>query len=302
MVNKRHRRTQADMDAIRKGLIEITRRGKQMTVRQVFYQAVVHGLIDKTEEDYKGVIIRLLTDMRISGDIPFSRIIDETRRRDVTQTDKSIASAARRAAKFYRRSALDVCPAYIEVWCEKEALSGFMWEAASEYDVPVLTSKGMPSITQVYGSATWINSAHNAGKESFIYQFGDHDPTGIAITRAMIRRLTEFCGLLDCPPPLVQRVALTPEQIEEFNLPTRPTKREGNTHAANFEGDSVELDALPPEALTNLITECIKQHINDRDLAVLREAEASERSLIYAWANRWSDDEEDDEEDEDEED
>jgi hypothetical protein len=48
---------------------------------------------------------------------------------------------------YYRRSALRECDSYIEIWSEKEALSGIIWEAASDYHVPVVVSKGMPSLT-----------------------------------------------------------------------------------------------------------------------------------------------------------
>jgi len=87
----------------------------------------------------------------------------------------------------------------------------------------------------------------------YIYQFGDHDPSGVLIPQTIKRRLNEFCEKFDCPAPLFERVALTEEQIEEFNLPTRPTKREGNKHANKFEGDSVELDAPPACTLRDMV-------------------------------------------------
>src|SRR5262245_20720364 len=120
-----------------------------MTVRQVFYQLVVRGAIEKTEEEYQGSVIRLLTEMRIESKVSFDWIVDESRRRRITQTYNNIADAARDTAKFYRRSALRECPDYIEIWVEKEALSGVLWDVTSEYDVPLLVSKGMPSLTQL---------------------------------------------------------------------------------------------------------------------------------------------------------
>src|SRR4029453_1174205 len=108
--------------------------------------------------------------------------------------------------------------------------------------VPVLVSKGMPSLTQLYGTACEVACT---GKQAFIYQFGDWDPSGVLIPQSLERRLNEMCERLNCPPAVGERVALHEDHIVEFNLPTRPTKREGNRHALNFEGDSVELDALP---------------------------------------------------------
>ena len=106
------------------------------------------------------------------------------------------------------------------------------------------------------------------------------------IPQTIERRLHELCEKFDCPPPIIERVALTEEQIAEFDLPTRPTKREGNRHAKHFDGDSVELDALPPDELRALVCACIEQHVSADALAVLRAAEESERELLEAWAGR----------------
>jgi hypothetical protein len=281
----RLRRTRADIADIKSAIIAVLTADNPMTVRQVFYQLVTRDVIEKTEEQYQGTVIRLLTDMRMAGEVPFNWIVDESRRRRITQTYNNIADAARDTAKFYRRSALRECSDYIEVWVEKEALSGVLWDVTSDYDVPLIVSKGMPSITQVYGTALDIRRAARANKSTYIYQFGDWDPSGVLIPQTIERRLNEFSEKFDCPSPFFERVALTAAQIAEFNLPTRPTKRKGNRHANTFEGDSVELDALPANELRAMVREVIERHITARKLAVLRETEASERDLLIAWAN-----------------
>jgi hypothetical protein len=139
----------------------------------------------------------------------------------------------------------------------------------------------MPSLTLVYDCFIDILHAHKAGKRSFLYQFGDHDPTGVLIPQSLENRLNEFCVKYDCPPPIIERIALTEAQIAEYQLPTRPTKREGNKHAKGFTGDSVELDALPSATLRELVRECIERHINANELGVLREAEQSERMFLH---------------------
>src|SRR5262249_30497173 len=148
-----------------------------------------------------------------------------SRRRRENQTYDNIADAARDTAKFYRRNALRACPNYVEVWSEKEALAGVIEDAASDYDVPIIVSKGMPSLTQLYGSAIEIAHAAHAGKQTYIYQFGDHDPSGVLIPKTIESRLYQFCEKFDCQAPIIERVALTEEQIAQFDLPTRPTKR-----------------------------------------------------------------------------
>jgi hypothetical protein len=265
---KRYRRSKAEINEVKTAIIAVLEADPPMTVRQVFYQLVAHGVIEKTEEQYQGTVIRLLTDMRINGEVSFDWIVDESRRRIVNRTYNSIADAARDTARFYRRNALNECPDYVEIWSEKEALAGIIDDAASEYDVPVIVSKGMPSITQLYGSAGYIARAANAGKRTYIYQFGDHDPSGVLIPKTIRHRLDQFCAMLDCPSPTIKRVALTEEQITDFDPPTRPTKRKGNRHANAFEGDSVELDALPAIELRSMVRKVIERHIRPASLAV----------------------------------
>jgi hypothetical protein len=280
------RRTKAAIEIIRAAIYEILSEDHPQTVRQVFYQLVTRNVIEKTEKEYQGTVIRLLSEMRLADKISWDWIIDETRKGRVTQTYDNVTDALRDTAKFYRRSALRESEIYIEVWCEKEALAGIIWEAASEYDVPVEVSRGMPSLTQIWGTAVNIINAARHGKRSYIYQFGDHDPTGCLIPKSLESRLHHFCTKYDCAFPTVERIALTKEQIRRYRLPTRPTKREGNSHARAFEGRSVELDALPSRILRQLVTDCIERHITADQLEILRTAEESERELIEQFANQ----------------
>ena len=138
----------------------------------------------------------------------------------------------------------------------------------------------------MYGTAQEIQKASEAGKSTFVYQFGDHDPSGVLIPQTIKRRLDEMCEQMDCDPPVIERVALTEEMIANYNLPTRPTKREGNRHAAGFAGNSVELDALPPRVLRALVQEVIEAHISEHALKVLRVAEKFEREQLIMFARQ----------------
>jgi hypothetical protein len=225
-----------------------------------------------------------MTDMRISGELPFSWVIDETRRRRITETYDSVREALEATAKFYRRSALREADDYVEIWVEKDALSGVLWDVTSDYDVPLMVSRGMPSLTFLHGTAQEIYRAAEQGKSTYIYQFGDWDPSGVLIPEAIERRLDQMCERFDCGTPTIERVALTEEQITHYNLPTRPTKLAGNRHAKDFKGDSVELDALPPSVLRDMVREVIERHITPRAVEVLRATEESERELLTRWA------------------
>ena len=204
-----------------------------MTVRQVFYQLVSRGVIEKTEAQYQGTVIRLMTEMRLTVSCRmtgwwmraagFATPRPSTTFRMPSSTRRGSIAAARWRSPT----------TYVEIWCEKDALAGAMWDVTSDYDVPLMVSRGMPSITFLHGTALEIQARCRARQASYIYQFGDHDPSGVLIPQTIERRLDEMCEKLDCPPPDVKRVALTEAQIRRYRLPTRPTKREGNTHAAD---------------------------------------------------------------------
>ena len=174
---------------------------------------VSRGVIEKTEAQYQGTVIRLMTEMRLSGELPYRWVVDESRRVRITQTFDNVQDAVEHTARFYRRSALAQSDDYVEIWSEKDALAGAMWDVTSDYDVPLMVSRGMPSITFLHGSALEIRRAAEDGKRSYIYQFGDHDPSGVLIPQTIEKRLCEMCEKLDCPPPIVERVALrNPDQ------------------------------------------------------------------------------------------
>jgi hypothetical protein len=224
-----------------------------------------------------------MTEMRLDDSLPFAWVVDESRRVRITRTYDSVEHALEQTAKFYRRSALAQSDDYLQIWCEKDALAGVLWDVTSDYDVPLMVSRGMPSLTFLHSSAQEISRAAEKGKRTFIYQFGDHDPSGVLIPKTIKRRLTELCERLDCPPPQVKRVALTESQIKRYRLLTRPTKRKGNAHANDFVGRSVELDALPPRVLRDLVRKVIERHISPAETLMLREAKDSERELLRAF-------------------
>jgi endogenous inhibitor of DNA gyrase (YacG/DUF329 family) len=300
----RGRRTKEEMAEFRQAIVDILNGVHPQTVRQVFYQLVVKEIIKKSEREYKAVI-RMLTQMRMDDTIPFEWLIDEMHRRETYRTYDSLADAARDTARHYRRNALNECPDYIEIFVGKQALVGFVHEAAGEYDVPIIPVG--TSLSQLWESANCIRNAwRRAGKRSFIYQFDDFDATALVHAASTERRLKQLCAKLNCPPPTVERVALTPEQIEEHRLPSRPSKTfaEGNKHAksVNFQGESTELDALPAAILQGMVTEVLERHISPEQLEVLREAERSERQILRNWAERMEteggDDDDDDDDDE----
>ncbi len=277
----RIRRTHAQMDAWRESLISITREIKPATVRQVYYQCVVRGLVGKTEGVYKQVA-QTLADLRKSGMMPYNWLADATRWHRKPRSFDSLADAIENCAAFYRRDALSRSDRYIEVWLEKDALSGVVYGSTKNFDVPLMVARGFASLSFLFGAAETIK---DEPRPTTVYHLGDYDPSGQQAARSTRDSLYELSGRDDLE--FVQ-LAVLPSQIIEWNLPTRPTKRDKNTHAKNFVGDSVELDAIHPDTLRKLVADAIHRHIPQGELQALRAAEESERKALAMFGRQIS--------------
>jgi hypothetical protein len=274
---KRFRRTKGDISTIRKAILDILSSDHPQTVRQVFYALTVRGAIKKLEAEYHRTVIRLLVEMREAGDIPFTWIADNTRWQRKPTTFVGVESCLRNTAKFYRRDLWAAMPVYVEVWCEKDALAGVLLEETEVYDVPLMVARGYSSISFLHSAAEAIEAK---GKPAYIYHFGDLDPSGVDAARDIEAKLKRYAPGAEIH---FERPAVTREQVEQWDLPTRPTKVT-DTRAKKFTGTSVELDAIPAQQLRTIVRERIERHVDQQQLAVLRAAEESERELLTKWA------------------
>jgi hypothetical protein len=272
----KRRRTKAEMQELEAAIYNLLLEEQPATDRQVFYRIETTGLIAKTEAEYNGTVIRLLSKMRLAGQLPWHWIADNSRWMRKPSTYSSLEEMLRRSAQAYRRSVWDNQNAYVEVWTEKDALAGVLWDITQEWDIPLMVSKGFASLSFLYSAAENIAAQD---KPAFIYYFGDHDPSGLMIDRQIEKRLRQFAPDADIT---FERVAVTPEQIIEMDLPSRPTKRKG-THAKNFEGDSTEVDAIPPATLREIANDCILRHVDQRAYGVLLLAEEGERETLNSY-------------------
>jgi len=279
---KRFRRTKRAITSIKDAIIAILEKDNPQTVRQVFYALTVRGVIRKEEIEYQRTVIRLLTEMREAEIIPFEWITDNTRlmRKPASFTD--LKSCLESTANFYRRNVWSNMPVYVEVWVEKDALSGVLMTETEVYDVPLMTARGYSSISFLHSAAKAIKAKN---KPAYIYHFGDLDPSGRDAARdieAKLRRYAPDAEIhFECP-------AVTREQVEQWNLPTRPTKMT-DTRAKKFVGTSVELDAIPAAKLRELVRGCIEQHIDQKNYEHLKIQEGSEREFLIKWTGLMKD-------------
>jgi hypothetical protein len=275
----RKRSTIEEMQARREALYDIVAEQQPMTVRQVFYQATVRGLIPKSENGYQ-MVATDLGNMRKDGELPYGWLADNTRWMRKPRTFDSMHEALQDTAKFYRRGLWKDADCYVEIWLEKDALSGVVMPVTSEYDVPLMVARG-------YASLSFLHSAAEAlaeeGRPCYIYQLGDHDPSGVDAARSIEERLRAMAPDAEIH---FKRIAVTPQQIADWDLPSRPTKT-SDPRSKNWEGgDSVELDAIAPDDLRQLVRDCIEQHVDQDQLDFLKAQEEREKEMLTMFAKQ----------------
>jgi hypothetical protein len=270
------RKTQDLRDAIMQ-IFEDT--DKPVTVRGMYYQAEVRGSVEKTDGGYRRVQRQILM-MRREKIIPYGWISDGTRYRQKPNTYSSVENALSDTAAFYRRQVWSDLNVYVEVWVEKDALSGVIYPITSVYDVPLMVARGDSSETFAYESAEEIMEQ---GKPAFVYYLGDLDPAGWDMSRVLEEKLAGFGANVT-----FRRLAVNRDQIKKWNLPTRKTKDTTRTErfydAFGKDHPSVELDAVHPDKLREIVREAIEQHIPAGHLDTLAVTEESERTLLERMA------------------
>lgn len=237
---------------------EYQAQGFVLTVRQLYYQLVARAVVENTLQSYKRVA-GIVNDAKLAGEIDWSAIEDRTREFISKQRWDSGAQILLSAERGYHQDHWVGQDRRAFVIIEKEALIGVMQGVCFEYDMPLLAARGYPSGSVLREFAVeQIRPALRAGQDVQIYHLGDHDPSGIDMTRDIAERLTLFTNR----HVEVLRLALNMAQVEELNPPENPRYGES----------SWELDALSPSYLADLVRHHVEELIdNDAWAAVADE-------------------------------
>jgi hypothetical protein len=199
------RATASQLAARRSALWMICEEIAPCTVRQVFYQATVRGLIEKTERGYDQVQSALV-DLHMKWEMPFDWIADNTRWMRKPRTFASLEAALKHTAEHYRRSLWADSDAYVEIWIEKDALAGVVIDITAEYDVPLMVARGYSSITFLKSAADMIAAQE---KPAYIYHLGDWDPSGQNAADKIEETLRELAPEAEI---YFEKVAVRPDQ------------------------------------------------------------------------------------------
>jgi hypothetical protein len=245
-----------------------------MTVRQVYYQLVSRQVVENSRGMYQAVS-DLLVNARKDGSIPWEWIEDRLRRPLVVPMWDSLANFADTAVSAYRRNVWATQPAYLEVWLEKDALSGIFEDALDTYGVTCNVGRGYDG---------W-SSIHNAGERYqeepnvvTVLYFGDFDPSGEDMVRSLQERLSFFWDAVE-----IVKCALSMGDIDQYQLPPDFTKTTDTRRAAFVEkyGDvAVELDALPVDVLVARLISEVEARMDLDALAAVHDAEEEDRARL----------------------
>lgn len=256
---KRVRRTKEDMASLLSTIqVILSAEQSQITIRHLFYRLVGLHVIDKTEAAYHQLCSHL-SKWRRSGDIAWSDFSDNTRWHIRQKTFDSITDALQNTLTTYRRNLWDSQNTYIEVWVEKDAMASIVSDTTSQFGVPLFVCRGFASLSSLYSAGETFKEAIDNGKQVFIYHLGDYDPSGVAAGESIKNTMRDdFKVDID-----FKRIAVTPEQIERLQLPTRPVKKT-DTRANGWQGECVELDTMKPADIQGIVEDAITQHIDKR--------------------------------------
>lgn len=248
-----------------------------LSCRQIFYRLVAMLVIEKTEQAYERVCEHL-GNFRRAKLVPFSSIRDDgvlTYQMDHYDDADDFRREMRRQARLYRRNLMANQRRHVEVWAEEAGIVSQITKVSREYSIRTYSNGGFNSITSKEEVARRICEA---SKPAVILHLGDHDPSGVKVAQALHEDIEAFVKA-DRPHGLVdvtfERVAVTPEQIARYGLPTSPAKRSGNSHAKGWEGETCQIAALKPDDLANELRAAIRRHIDwdlmKEDLAIQNE-------------------------------
>lgn len=246
---------------------EFSAQGFELTLRQLYYQLVARDVIPNNEKSYDN-IGSLISDARLAGLIDWEAIVDRTRfLRSLSHWDQPSEVIEAGAAQFNVDCWADQ-PKRLEVWVEKDALVEVVGKIARQFDVPFFSCRGYTSQSEMYGAAQRLVNYQKAGQSVLIIHLGDHDPSGLDMSRDIEDRLKMFCEYHDAPDIELKRLALNKSQINSYKPPPNPAKLtdcRAQKYIALHGNQSWELDALNPKVIADMIRAEINKHV-DKEL------------------------------------
>ena len=240
---------------------EYTADSLQLTMRQLYYQFVARDIIENTQKSYKN-LVNLMTNARVAGLISWYALEDRNRELSEPYVQEDIQDIVSGIEYHYSLDMWRDQDTHVEVWIEKDALINVIEKPCDRFRVPHMACKGYLSSTMAWNAGQRYRDADRAGKHCVLIHLGDHDPSGIDMTRDNDARLLMFSHGVDIE---VKRIALNMDQVEQYGPPPNPAKITDTRVSAyinKYGNTSWELDALEPKVISNLVEAEIKKYID----------------------------------------
>jgi hypothetical protein len=279
---KRERRTRERIEQLDQQILEVMRCDHPQSVRHVFYRMTDPRLsepVEKSERGYRHVQARCVK-LRRAGILPYDWITDATRRGYFTPTYRTASDFLRSMVGQYRADLWQSSDWYCEVWVESRSIAGVLQGMCKELAVSLYPAGGFSSITLAFEAAEHINAVAS-DKLVRIFYVGDYDPAGVLIDVALERELRQHVA--DRIDLTFRRLGITPQQIQLFDLPTKPRKT-GDKRALHVSA-TVEAEAMPAHLLRELLRRNIEALLPPHALSVAKVAEHSERAHLERMAS-----------------
>ncbi len=253
--------------------------GLSMTLRQIHYQFVINNWAPNTGRTYNQ-IKSALNDGRLAGLISWTAIEDGQRALQGFRTYEGTAQALRGIASGYKRDLWADQNYRCEVWVEKFALAGVVAQICNKLRVDFYPQRGYDSQSQSWRAGQRFADYTRKGQRVIVFHLGDHDPSGVDMTRDNRERLELFSGT----PILVQRLALNMDQIERYSPPPQFAKESDSRiddYKATYGTDkSWELDALDPLVIQKLIEDAVLRVRDEKKFSEAIIVEEEERRYL----------------------
>jgi hypothetical protein len=303
--------------------LEYQSQGFALTLRQLYYQFVARGLLDNNQQSYNR-LGEIISDARLAGQFDWDFIVDRTRNLASQPTWASPEALITAAAKQYLTDTWAPQKKRVEVWIEKDAAIGVIEQVCERNNVPYFSCRGYTSQSEMWSAATRIGEYLRNGEQTLILHIGDHDPSGLDMTRDIEDRLRLFIHQdwinqypVGAPasrgnirasmrdhmrdqnseiedhehPWQVKRIALTMEQIEQYDPPPNYAKQtDARWQKYNEEtglDESWELDALDPLVMETLIQDEVDAFMDEDAFAEAETEQEKDRAVLVAVKNNW---------------
>lgn len=257
----------------------------RLTLRQLYYQLVSRNIIPNQERAYKN-IGNLLSDARLAGMVDWDAIEDRIRVPLNPPEFTGLGQLVEAALYSYRLPRWNGQDCYVELWVEKDAISGVMAPLANQYHVTLMVNRGYSSQSAMYeASQRFLAKETEKGRQTdrscVLLYLGDHDPSGEDMVRDIQDRLDMFGASVE-----VTKIALTMEQVEQYNPPPNPAKLTDSRAQGYIDkhgAESWEVDALPPEVLRQLVEEAILEHLDAGKMNAVKVQEEMDKGKLKSF-------------------